>query len=111
MEFITINFNWSPATVADLNRCRWQVWTALLRGVVWDRFDLSTLLTFYGTAGERWRMRTQPCCGLAVIQMLAILPFATRKRSKKATGLSPKEPSLMTSTELPLTNTPTRWGT
>ncbi|MBP7142711.1 MAG: hypothetical protein KBA71_12440 [Opitutaceae bacterium] len=63
----------------------WQVWTALLlyvllrfqvfvhgwphsftrlftllRGVVWDHFDLSTLLTFYGTAGGRWRMRAQP---------------------------------------------------
>jgi len=113
MEFLTNNFDWSPATVADLYRCRWQievffkqikqtlqlcdfmghsanavrwqVWTALLlyvllrfqafvhgwphsftrlftllRGVVWDHFDLSTLLTFYGTAGERWRMRAQP---------------------------------------------------
>lgn len=113
MEFLTNNFEWSPATVADLYRCRWQievffkqikqtlqlcdfmghsanavrwqVWTALLlyvllrfqaflhswphsftrlftllRGVVWDRFDLGGLLTFYGTAGERWRMRAQP---------------------------------------------------
>ena len=31
-----------------------------IRGVVWDRFDLGTLLDFYGTAGERWRMRAQP---------------------------------------------------
>ena len=113
LEFLTNNFAWSPATVADLYRCRWQievffkqikqtlqlcdflgnsanavrwqVWMALLlyvllrfqaflhgwphsftrlftllRGVVWDRFDLSALLTFYGTAGERWRMRAQP---------------------------------------------------
>lgn len=113
MEFLTNNFEWAPATVADLYRCRWQievffkqikqtlqlcdfmghsanavrwqVWTALLlyvllrfqaflhswphsftrlftllRGVVWDRFDLSVLLTFYGTAGGRWRMRAQP---------------------------------------------------
>jgi hypothetical protein len=113
MEFLTNNFEWSPATVADLYRCRWQievffkqikqtlqlcdfmghsanavrwqVWTALLlyvllrfqaflhswphsftrlftllRGVVWDRFELGGLLTFYGTAGERWRMRAQP---------------------------------------------------
>lgn len=113
MEFLTNNFEWAPATVADLYRCRWQievffkqikqtlqlcdfmghsanavrwqVWTALLlyvllrfqaflhswphsfarlftllRGVVWDRFDLSALLTFYGTAGGRWRMRAQP---------------------------------------------------
>jgi hypothetical protein len=113
MEFLTNNFVWSPATVADLYRCRWQievffkqikqtlqlcdflghsanavrwqVWIALLlyvllrfqawlhrwphsftrlftllRGIVWDRFDLSELLAFYGTAGERWRMRAQP---------------------------------------------------
>ncbi len=113
MEFLTNNFEWSPATVADLYRCRWQievffkqikqtlqlcdfmghsanavrwqVWTALLlyvllrfqaflhgwphsftrlftmlRAVVWDRFDLGALLTFYGTAGGRWRMRAQP---------------------------------------------------
>ena len=113
MEFLTNNFAWSPATVADLYRCRWQievffkqikqtlqlcdfmghsanavrwqVWMALLlyvllrfqaflhgwphsftrlftllRGVVWDRFDLPDLLAFYGTAGERWRMRAQP---------------------------------------------------
>ena len=67
------------------NAVRWQVWTALLlyvllrfqaflsawphsftrlftliRGVVWDRFHLTDLLVFYGTAGERWRMRAQP---------------------------------------------------
>ena len=67
------------------NAVRWQVWMALLlyvllrfqaflhgwphsftrlftllRGVAWDRFDLPGLLTFYGTAGERWRMRAQP---------------------------------------------------
>lgn len=113
MEFLTNNFTWSAATVADLYRCRWQievffkqikqtlqlcdflghsantvrwqVWTALLlyvllrfqaflhrwshsftrlftllRGVVWDRFDLGELLAFYGTAGGRWRMRAQP---------------------------------------------------
>lgn len=113
LEFLTNNFDWSPATVADLYRCRWQievffkqikqtlqlcdfmghsanavrwqVWIALLlyvllrfqaflhrwphsftrlftmlRGVVWDRFDLPALLSFYGTAGERWRMRAQP---------------------------------------------------
>jgi hypothetical protein len=56
---------------------RWQVWIALLRfqaflhgwphsftrlftllrGVVWDRFNLGDLLAFYGTAGGRWRMR------------------------------------------------------
>jgi hypothetical protein len=113
LEFLTNHFDWSPATVADLYRCRWQievffkqikqtlqlcdflghsanavrwqVWTALLlyvllrfhaflhswphsftrlftllRGVVWDRFDLGNLLDFYGTAGGRWRMRAQP---------------------------------------------------
>jgi hypothetical protein len=67
------------------NAVRWQVWTALLlyvllrfqvflhdwphsftrlfamlRGVVWDRFDLASLLQFYGTAGGPWRMRAQP---------------------------------------------------
>lgn len=67
------------------NAVRWQVWTALLlylllrfqaflsnwhhsftrlftlvRGVVWDRFDLPALLRFYGTAPEPWRMRAQP---------------------------------------------------
>jgi hypothetical protein len=113
MQFLTNNFEWSPATVADLYRCRWQievffkqikqtlqlcdflghnanavrwqVWTALLlyvllrfqsflhgwshsftrlftllRAVVWDRFQLGELLSFYGTAGERWRMCAQP---------------------------------------------------
>jgi hypothetical protein len=113
MEFLTNNFEWSPATVADLYRCRWQievffkqikqtlqlcdflghsanavrwqVWTALLlyvllrfqaflhgwshsftrlftmlRAVLWDRFHLPDLLAFYGTAGERWRMRAAP---------------------------------------------------
>lgn len=64
---------------------RWQLWSALLlylllrfqawtsnwshsftrlftmiRGVVWDRFDLADILRFYGTAGGQWRMRTQP---------------------------------------------------
>lgn len=113
MEFLTNHFEWAPATVADLYRCRWQievffkqikqtlqlcdflghnanavrwqVWTALLlyvllrfqaflhdwphsftrlftliRGVLWDRFDLPELLDFYGTASEPWRMRAQP---------------------------------------------------
>ena len=64
---------------------RWQLWSALLlyvllrylaqignwphsftrlftmiRGVIWDRFDLIALLLFYGTAGGRWRMRATP---------------------------------------------------
>jgi hypothetical protein len=64
---------------------RWQLWSALLmylllrlqawcsdwphsftriftmiRAVVWDRFDLSDTLRFYGTAGGRWRMCIQP---------------------------------------------------
>ena len=64
---------------------RWQLWSALLlylllrfqawssdwphsfarlftmiRGLVWDRFDLSDTLRFYGTAGDRWRMCIQP---------------------------------------------------
>ena len=64
---------------------RWQLWSALLlyvllrfqawqsdwphsftrlftmtRSVVWDRFDLSELLRFYGTAGGPWRMCSQP---------------------------------------------------
>lgn len=64
---------------------RWQLWSALLlyvllrfqawqsdwhhsftrlftmiRSVVWDRFDLSDLLRFYGTAGGQWRMCSQP---------------------------------------------------
>jgi len=32
----------------------------LIRGVLWDRFDLRELLDFYGTAGGKWRMRAQP---------------------------------------------------
>ncbi|MCJ8336216.1 MAG: transposase, partial [Epibacterium sp.] len=64
---------------------RWQLWSALLvylllrfqawssqwphsfarvftmiRGVVWDRFNLHDILAFYGTAGGKWRMRVQP---------------------------------------------------
>jgi hypothetical protein len=64
------------------NAVRWQVWTALLmyvllrfeaflsawdksftrqftllRGVLWDRYDIMELLCFYGTANKRWRMR------------------------------------------------------
>jgi hypothetical protein len=64
---------------------RWQLWSAMLmylllrfqawcsqwphsfarvftmiRGVVWDRFDLSEILGFYGTEGARWRMRVRP---------------------------------------------------
>ena len=64
---------------------RWQLWTALLlylllrfeawandwshsftrlftmiRGVLWDRFRLHEILSFYGTASEQWRMRTSP---------------------------------------------------
>ena len=64
---------------------RWQLWSALLlylllrfqawssdwphsfarlftmiRGLVWDRFDLSDTLRFYGTAGDKWRMCIQP---------------------------------------------------
>lgn len=64
---------------------RWQLWTALLlyvllrfqawqsqwdhsftrlfavvRGLLWDRFDLAELLQFYGTAGGKWRMRAAP---------------------------------------------------
>ena len=67
------------------NAVRWQVWTALLlyvlmrfqaylsrwehsftrlftmvRGVVWDRFDVRALLDFYGTAGRRFRMCAAP---------------------------------------------------
>ena len=64
---------------------RWQLWSALLlyvllrfqawcsdwphsfarlftmiRSVVWDRFNLSDTLQFYGTAGDKWRMCIQP---------------------------------------------------
>src|SRR5690606_28958480 len=50
---------------------RFQAWTSnwshsftrlftMIRGVVWDRFDLADILRFYGTAGGQWRMRTQP---------------------------------------------------
>ena len=64
---------------------RWQLWSALLlylllrfqawssdwphsfarlftmiSGLLWDRFDLSDTLRFYGTAGDRWRMCIQP---------------------------------------------------
>jgi hypothetical protein len=64
---------------------RWQLWSALLtylllrfhnwcadwphsfarlytmiRSLVWDRFDLADTLRFYGTAGDRWRMRIEP---------------------------------------------------
>ncbi|TVR50219.1 MAG: IS4 family transposase [Puniceicoccaceae bacterium] len=67
------------------NAVRWQVWMALLlyvllrfqaflhdwphsftrlftllRAVLWDRFHLPDLLSFYGTARGRWRMRAQP---------------------------------------------------
>jgi len=67
------------------NAVRWQMWSALLlyallrfqawlsrwehsfvrlfalvRGVLWDRFDLRDLLDFYGTAGGRFRMRATP---------------------------------------------------
>jgi len=66
------------------NAVRWQIWTALLlyvllrfqvflhswphsftrlftllRAVVWDRFDLTALLQFYGTAKARWRICPQ----------------------------------------------------
>lgn len=33
---------------------------ALIRGILWDRFDLAETLQFYGTAGGKWRMRSQP---------------------------------------------------
>ncbi len=64
---------------------RWQLWAALLlyvllrfqawisqwshsftrlftliRGVLWDRFDLRETLDFYGTAGGKWRMCSHP---------------------------------------------------
>ena len=67
------------------NAVRWQIWSALclyvllrfqaylsrwehsfirlfaiIRGVVWDRFDLRDLLDFYGTAGKRFRMCAAP---------------------------------------------------
>ena len=67
------------------NAIQWQVWSALLlylllryqaflsqwdhsfnriltiiRGTVWDRFDLRELLDFYGTAGTKWRMCATP---------------------------------------------------
>jgi len=67
------------------NAVRWQIWSALLlyvllrfqawlsrwehsfvrlfalvRGVLWDRFDLRDLLDFYGTAGGRFRIRKIP---------------------------------------------------
>jgi hypothetical protein len=82
MEFITNNLKWSASSVADLYRCRWQVWIALLvhllmrflkwqsqwqshfgrlftivRCAMWFRWDLEDCLKFYGTAGLRRRMR------------------------------------------------------
>jgi hypothetical protein len=50
---------------------RFQAWTsqwthsftrlfALIRGVLWDRFDLPDTLRFYGTADGKWRMRATP---------------------------------------------------
>lgn len=67
------------------NAIRWQIWAALLlylllrfqaflsqwphsftrlfaliRGIVWDRFELPDILDFYGTARTRWRMRSAP---------------------------------------------------
>lgn len=64
---------------------RWQLWSALLlyvilrfqawasgwphsfarvftmiRSVIWDRFNVSDTLRFYGTAGDKWRMCIQP---------------------------------------------------
>ncbi len=32
----------------------------MIRSVTWDRFDLGELLNFYGTAGGRCRMRSEP---------------------------------------------------
>ena len=32
----------------------------LTRSAVWDKFELLDLLQFYGTAGGKWRMRTEP---------------------------------------------------
>jgi hypothetical protein len=67
------------------NAIQWQLWAALLlylllrfhawagkwphsfkrlftlvRGVVWDRFNLFEIIEFYGTAGGKWRMRADP---------------------------------------------------
>jgi len=67
------------------NAIRWQIWTALLvhlllrfvawrsqwashfgrvftllRAAAWRRLDLMSLLEHYGTAGAKWRMRSQP---------------------------------------------------
>ena len=78
--------SYPPLTLGhSANAVRWQIWIALLlyvllrfqaflhdwshsftrlftliRGVVWDRFHLPDLLTFYGTARGRWRMCAQP---------------------------------------------------
>ncbi|MCC5838697.1 MAG: hypothetical protein JJT96_01125 [Opitutales bacterium] len=41
----------------------------LLRGIAWDRYDLGEILSFYGTAGERWRMKT--CSQTAYLPGLA----------------------------------------
>ena len=32
----------------------------MIRGVVWDRFDLADTLSFYGTIGGKWRMKFDP---------------------------------------------------
>jgi IS4 transposase len=113
LEFLTNNFDWQPASVADLYRCRWQIevffrqlkqtlqlsdflgnslnavqwqlWMALLvyvllkylayvcrwrrsfirvwttaRAVVWERWDLESILRRYGTAGASLRLVGQP---------------------------------------------------
>ena len=76
MVFLTNNLEWSAQTIADLYRCRWQVWTALLtyvllrfcawlsqwthsftrlfallRSALWQKLELRSLLEVYGTAG------------------------------------------------------------
>ena len=33
---------------------------AMIRAIIWDRFDLANTLRFYGTAGGKWRMCIQP---------------------------------------------------
>lgn len=113
LEFLTNNFDWQPASVADLYRCRWQIevffrqlkqtlqlsdflgnslnavqwqlWMALLvyvllkylayvcrwrhsfirvwttaRAVVWECWDLESILRRYGTAGPPPRFMGQP---------------------------------------------------
>jgi len=55
MVFITNNVEWAASWPHSFKRL-----FTLIRGVVWDRFNLFDILEFYGTVGGKWRMRADP---------------------------------------------------